>query len=70
MDPEPLDVHHGRLWRWYPQQQTIGVFLNVKFHVGFQPKSVPQNFRDDDSCRIMNFHVHVIDHAICHDKWQ
>ena len=70
MNPEPFDSHHRRLWSRHPEQHAIGLFVDLECHVGFQPKSVSQNFRDDDSPRLINFHIHVVHHAIDHEEWK
>lgn len=47
--PEPIDFYHRRVWRRYPEQHAIGLFVNLQFHVWFQTKLDSQRFRDDDS---------------------
>ena len=64
MNPEPFDSHHRPLWIRHPEQYAISLFVDLQYHIGFQPKSVPQDFRDDNSPRLINFHIHGMHHVI------
>lgn len=70
MNPEPVDFRHRRVWSRYPEQHSVGLLVDLKCHVGFQPTSVLQHFRDNDSPRLIKFYIHGIDHAIYHKEWK
>ena len=70
MNPEPVDFRYRRLWSRHPEQHSVGLLVDLKCHVGFQPKSVAQHFGDNHSPRLITFYIHGIDHAIYHKEWK
>ena len=60
MHPESLHLHHRRTWCGDPEEHAISVFVNLQFHIGFQPESISERFRNDDSARLINFYIHTI----------
>ena len=70
MHPELIHVHHCRVWHGHPEQHPMRVFVNLKFHIGFQPESISERFRNDDPARFINLDNHTLYAAICHKKWE
>jgi hypothetical protein len=63
-------MHHRGVWRERPEEHAIGLFLDLKYHVGFQAEPIPEPLRHDDPTRPINFHIHAVDHARCPKSWQ
>lgn len=42
VNPEPIHLHHRGVWRGYAEEHAIGLFLDLKNHIGFQAEPIPE----------------------------
>jgi hypothetical protein len=66
MDPQTIDLDHGRPLFDPPEKHALRLLNSLQLRVRLEAQPLPERFGDDNPSRFIDLKFHTINNTICH----